>query len=604
MLCNPLHAPYHMASTVLVILLLVPIISNTVISSIALNQREALLKWKASLDNQSQKVLSSWGDSKGNDPCHWVGLACDEAGSITNISLAGSNLTGTLHGFNSLAFPGLRELNFRNNTLFGPVPSHVFNLSKLVVLDLSFNEFSGNISSGIGGLSSLSKLDLSGNNLAGQIPPEIGRLSSLSQLFLSTNSLTGRIPPEIGRLNGFIPQEVGRMRSLNQLDCASNFFSGPIPASIGNLSQLTHLTLYICLGGSLQFLAANRNHLTGRLTRLENLLLNDNKLVGNIPQEMGELSNMEHLSLAANSLMGVIPGNLGKCFRACRKAALPGTGLVVAVKKLCAPDDDQPFHLEAFESEIRALVDIRHRNIVKFYGFCTSKEHSFLVLEFVERGSLRNVLRNPEEAEKLDWDKRLNIIKGLASALSYMHHDCQSSIIHRDISSNNVLLDLEYEAHVSDFGIARILKPDSSFSTSFAGTFGYTAPELAYTRQVTEKCDVYSFGVVTMEVIMGRHPGDLVLSILTPNNHGQLMLQLLKDVIDPHLQLERKSQVLMEQVVSTLKIVVACLHPEPQLRPTMLQVYNALTNGRPSHLSKPFSSISLGDLLEASLSLA
>ena len=94
----------------------------------------------------------------------------------------------------------------------------------------------------------------------------------------------------------------------------------------------------------------------------------------------------------------------------------------------------------------------------------------------MEKGSLQNILRNDEEAERLDWTVRLNVIKGVAKALSYMHHDCSPPVIHRDISSNNVLLDSEYEAHVSDFGTARLLKSDSSNWTSFAGTFGYTAP--------------------------------------------------------------------------------------------------------------------------------
>ncbi|XP_057970084.1 MDIS1-interacting receptor like kinase 2-like isoform X2 [Malania oleifera] len=113
---------------------------------------------------------------------------------------------------------------------------------------------------------------------------------------------------------------------------------------------------------------------------------------------------------------------------------------------------------------------------------------------------------NREQAMELNWSRRVNVVRGIANALSYMHHDCSPPIIHRDISSDNVLLDLEYEAHVSDFGTARLLKPDSSNWSSLAGTIGYTAPELSYTMKVTEKCDVYSFGVVSMEVIMGRHP--------------------------------------------------------------------------------------------------
>ncbi|XP_016700179.1 MDIS1-interacting receptor like kinase 2-like [Gossypium hirsutum] len=93
--------------------------------------------------------------------------------------------------------------------------------------------------------------------------------------------------------------------------------------------------------------------------------------------------------------------------------------------------------------------------------FCSHPKHSFLVYELVERGSLRMVLSNNEHAKELDWKKRLNVVKGLANALYYMHHDQSQHIVHRDISSNNVLLDLDYEARVSDFGSARILKPNS-----------------------------------------------------------------------------------------------------------------------------------------------
>jgi serine/threonine protein kinase len=110
------------------------------------------------------------------------------------------------------------------------------------------------------------------------------------------------------------------------------------------------------------------------------------------------------------------------------------------------------------------------------YGFCSHAKHSFLVYEFVERGSLRKIITSEEQAIELDWMKRLIVVKGMAGALSYLHHSCSPPIIHRDITSNNVLLDLEYEAHVSDFGTARMLMPDSSNWTSFAGTFGYTAP--------------------------------------------------------------------------------------------------------------------------------
>ena len=147
-------------------------------------------------------------------------------------------------------------------------------------------------------------------------------------------------------------------------------------------------------------------------------------------------------------------------------------GRVVAVKKLHSSEDGDMADLKAFKSEIHTLTHIRHRNIIEFYGFSSFVENSFLVYEFMEKGSLRNILSNDEEAEKLDWMVRLNVVKGVAKALSYMHHDCSPPIIHRDISSNNVLLDSEYEAHVSDFSTTRFLKSDSSNWTSMAGTFG------------------------------------------------------------------------------------------------------------------------------------
>ncbi|WJX18921.1 non-specific serine/threonine protein kinase [Trifolium repens] len=109
---------------------------------------------------------------------------------------------------------------------------------------------------------------------------------------------------------------------------------------------------------------------------------------------------------------------------------------------------------------------------------------------------------------------RVNVIKDIANALCYMHYDCSPVIVHRDISSKNVVLDLEYVAHVSDFGTAKFLNPDSSNWTNFVGTFGYTAPELAYTMEVNKKCDVYSFGVLTLEILLGKHPRDIVSNFL------------------------------------------------------------------------------------------
>jgi serine/threonine protein kinase len=130
----------------------------------------------------------------------------------------------------------------------------------------------------------------------------------------------------------------------------------------------------------------------------------------------------------------------------------------------------------SFRNEIKVLTEIRHRNIIKLHGFCLHKRCMFLVYEYMERGSLFCVLNNDVEAMELDWSKRVNIIKGTAHALSYMHHECIPTIVHRDITSNNILLNNKLEAFVSDFGTAKLLDPDSSNQTLVAGTYGYIAP--------------------------------------------------------------------------------------------------------------------------------
>ncbi|XP_026445413.1 MDIS1-interacting receptor like kinase 2-like [Papaver somniferum] len=187
-----------------------------------------------------------------------------------------------------------------------------------------------------------------------------------------------------------------------------------------------------------------------------------------------------------------------------------------------------------------------------------------------------------------------------------MHHDCIPAIVHRDISSNNVLLDLEYEAHVSDFGTARILKPDSSNWTSLAGTYGYVAPELAYTMKVTEKCDVYSFGVLMLEVLHGRHPSEIITllspellptSSSTSTSNVSVKIIMLKDILDECLG--EPMDVVKKEIMYFVKVGLSCLHGDPHNRPTMQEVSVELSRSalnRPS-FGKPFETVTLGDLL-------
>ncbi|XP_044464727.1 MDIS1-interacting receptor like kinase 2-like [Mangifera indica] len=267
------------------------------------------------------------------------------------------------------------------------------------------------------------------------------------------------------------------------------------------------------------------------------------------------------------------------------KARLPG-GKVVAVKKLHRSESG---FLENFQNESHLLSQIRHRNIVKLYGFCLHKRCMFLIYEYIEKGSLFCLLRVDEEAVKLSWSKRVNIIKSVAYALSYLHHDCSSPIVHRDISSTNILLNSESKTFLADFGLARILNFDSSNRTIRAGKYGYIAPELASTMVVTEKCDVYSYGVLVLEVLIGVHPGDLLASLSSPSSPNIT----LTGVLDPRLAPPYGGKV-VQNLVLCFAIAFACLRSKPESRPTMQCVSKEFLAEKP--FGKPFHEITVSDL--------
>ncbi|KAM2205143.1 hypothetical protein FF1_024451 [Malus domestica] len=232
------------------------------------------------------------------------------------------------------------------------------------------------------------------------------------------------------------------------------------------------------------------------------------------------------------------------------------TGQIIAEKKLHTLPEGGIENLKAFESEIRALSGICHHNIVKLYGFCAHPRQSFLVYQFLEGGSLEGLLSSDKEATMSEWISRINLDRGVVNALSYMNHDCLPPIVHQDTSSKNILMDLEHAAYVSDFGTARILKPDSSNWTSFAGTFGYTAPEFAYTMEVNEKSDVYSFGVLTLEVILGKHPRDLMISVLS-STISTVLNTPLTNILDQRLSPTRDQ--VAEKAAFLVKLAFSCL---------------------------------------------
>ncbi|CAL2267780.1 unnamed protein product [Prunus armeniaca] len=276
-----------------------------------------------------------------------------------------------------------------------------------------------------------------------------------------------------------------------------------------------------------------------------------------------------------------------KCFNANRiighgafgivyKGILPETGDIVAVKRCSHSSQGK----NEFLSELSIIGTLRHRNLVRLQGWCHEKGEILLVYDLMPNGSLDKALF--EARTPLPWPHRRKILFGVASALAYLHQECENQVIHRDIKTSNIMLDEGFNAKLGDFGLARQIEHDKSpDATVAAGTMGYLAPDYLLTGRATEKTDVFSFGAVVLEVGSGRRPierevsgvgkvgvcSNLVEWVWSLHKEGRLLM-----AADPRLE----GQFDEGEMRKVLLVGLACSHPDPSARPTMRGVVQML----------------------------
>ncbi|XP_059068940.1 cold-responsive protein kinase 1-like [Cryptomeria japonica] len=249
------------------------------------------------------------------------------------------------------------------------------------------------------------------------------------------------------------------------------------------------------------------------------------------------------------------------------------SGKVVAVKKLTLGHSSRA--ISEFESEVKLISNVHHRNLVRLLGCCRQGHERLLIYEYMPNSSLDRILFGKNK-RLLSWKERFNIILGTARGLAYLHEEFHVCIIHRDIKSSNILLDNNFQAKNSRFWAVFNRDSNIDFMDFLRG---YTAPEYASHGQLTEKADTYSFGVVVLEIVSGRKSIDLkqppdmeyllkwVWSLYENNK--------VLDVMESEKEMEGYSE---EEVLRVINIALLCIQDSARHRPSMSEVVTMLLN--------------------------
>ncbi|XP_077227195.1 HAESA-like 1 [Tasmannia lanceolata] len=538
---------------------------------------------------------------------------------VSLLELAGNSF----HGQISPAISGALNLSMlviSDNLFTGVIPSEIGSLEQLVEFSGGNNQLTGSLPASLGSLMRLGSLDLHNNELSGEIPLGIKWCKKLSELNLADNGIWGGIPKEIGylpvlnyldlsgnRLTGEIPLELQNLK-LNRFNLSNNRFSGKLPPMYANQIYRESFLANPGLCGDIIGLCSSSQEELSRnrgfvwLLRLifviAGLVLivgiglfywryrNYNKEKMGVDKSKWTLTSFHKLGFSEYEILDCLDednvigsGASGKVYK-----AVLSNGEAVAVKKLWGgskkgeyedSDDMRRISDDGFEAEVCTLGKIRHKNIVRLWCCCTARDCKLLVYEYMPNGSLGDLLHS-SKGGLLDWRMRYKIAVDAAEGLSYLHHDCAPPIVHRDVKSNNILLDGEFGARVADFGVAKIVeaigKGPKSMSV-IAGSCGYIAPEYAYTLRVNEKSDIYSFGVVILELVTGKRPvdpefgeKDLVKWVGTTLEQNGV-----EHILDPKLDICFKGE-----MCKALNIGLLCTNPLPINRPSMRRVVKML----------------------------
>ncbi|XVF08475.1 hypothetical protein REPUB_Repub07fG0006500 [Reevesia pubescens] len=554
--------------------------------------------------------------------------------NLTFVDMSKNNFTGEIPEDLGYA-PMLQFLNISENSFNTSLPSNIWGSPSLQIFSASSAKLTGKIPDFIG-CKNVYKIELQGNFLNGSIPWDIDHCEKLLSLNLSLNLLTGIIPWEISTLpsitavdlshnllTGTIPSNFENCSTLENFNVAYNLLTGPIPSS-GLIFPNLHPSSFSGNDGLCGRILAKpcpAEALATGEVEVRNKQQQPKKTAGAIvwimaaafgiglfvlvagtrcfhanysrrfsdDREIGpwKLTAFQRLNFTADDVLECLSmtdkilgmGSTGTVY----KAEMPG-GEIIAVKKLWGKHKENIRRRRGVLAEVEVLGNVRHRNIVRLLGCCSNRDCTMLLYEYMPNGNLDDLLHGKNKGENLvaDWVTRYKIALGVAQGICYLHHDCDPVIVHRDLKPSNILLDGEMEARVADFGVAKLMQIDESMSV-IAGSYGYIAPEYAYTLQVDEKSDIYSFGVVLMEILSGKRSVDSEFG--DGNSIVDWVRSKIKskdgiiDILDKNAGASCSS--VREEMMQMLRIALLCTSRNPADRPSMRDVVLMLLEAKP-----------------------